>query len=474
MRFSDQFNLNRAQSELDFVDVPLDTDIRVFIDPYALATTKTPWCAAGHALAYDFFQQVLNKLRAGDRAGALVLLGRLREDNRTRLGYSEDEPQGSGLGDDRAGPFLDALESSEAFQTGRIEDIEDAALFVEGIGFDIVSDMVTNVLREHLAAYTQDQCRLLGIPMAKRETFEAWRAGTGWTTVTMDLPTDGVRAILLVPRAVVRKDLSLEPNQYLTDFLDHYYENGNPRAVTALEQMLQNVPTKNNGKQVHRGKLRDDLKKKGSRKNVMAKITNAFPEALRGYKGRARENRPVLTPGELESIHPQGREDDISNLIAELRGAARNANDVMALAQRITAGLVSAFHPVLQHPRPLDGSVNGFAGVVMSNVAPKGLLWNARHNGGPGERPNVVVLASNVPITAAALSHVDARALCANTSSGVVMLVGPSIDAATQARRRELARTGVFVMSTPELAAIAEVEAGADVALDALDALVAA
>ena len=176
----------------------------------------------------------------------------------------------------------------------------------------------------------------------------------------------------------------------------------------------------------------------------------------------------------LEGIHPHRRPEDIAGLIAEMRDAARNADDVMAVARRITAGMIAAFHPVLQHPRPLGAKSNGFAGVVMSNTAPTGLLWNARHNGGPGELPNVVVLASNAPITAASLAHVDAPTLRANTVSGVVMLVGPSIDLPTRARRRERARAGVFVMSTPELAGIAEVEAGADVALDALEALDAA
>lgn len=474
MRFSENFGIDRAQAELDFVDVPLDTDIRVFIDPYAVAMMKTPWCRAAHALACNFFQRVLDCLRAEDRAGALTLLSHLPEDNRTRLGYSENDPQGTGFGDVRAGPFLDALESSEAFQTGQIEDIEDTALFVERVGFDIVSDMMTNVLRELLIIYTQEQCALLGIPTARRETFEAWRADTGWTRLTADLPTDGTRAIILVPRAVVRKDLSLQPGQYLTDFLDHYYDRGNRSAIESLERMLQGrVPMKRRRK-VNRTDLKEELKKKGSLKNIMARISKDCPEALSGYKNRAREKRPVLTPGELESIHPQRKDDDISGLIAEMRDAARNADDVMELARRITAGMLAALHPIFQHPRLLNTQVNGFAGVLMSNTAAKGPLWNARHNGGRDERPNVVVLASSTPITEASLGHFDPNALRAATDSGLIVLVGPSIDKATRVRRATHARAGVVVMSTSELADIAEVEAGADVAADAFSALMAA
>ena len=35
MRVSEYFNLNRTQPYLDFVDIPLNTDVSVFLDPNA-------------------------------------------------------------------------------------------------------------------------------------------------------------------------------------------------------------------------------------------------------------------------------------------------------------------------------------------------------------------------------------------------------------------------------------------------------
>ncbi len=462
MRFSENFDIDRTQAELDFVDIPLDTDMRVFIDPYAVAVTKSPWCQMAHDLACNFFQCVLDRLREGDRDGALSLLSHLPEDNRTRLGYSKNDPQGTGFGNDRAGPFLDALQSSEAFQTGQIEDIEDTALFVERVGFDMVSDMMTNVLRELLVSYTLEQCAVLGIPTPRRETFEAWRANTRWTRLTADFPTDGTRAIILVPRAIVRKNLSLQPNQYLTDFLDNHCDRGDRTATESLERMLQrHIPMKRHGK-VKRTDLRKELKEKGSIKNIMARISRDCPDALRGYKIRAREKRPVLTPGELESIHPQRKDHDISGLISEMRDAARNTDDAMGLARKVTAGMLAAFHPIFQHPRLLNTQVNGFAGVLMSNTAAKGPLWNARHNGGRDERPNVVVLASSTPITEKSLGQLDAHTLRAATNSGLIVLIGPSLGKATRVRRKAHARTGLVIISISELADITEAGDGAD------------
>ena len=43
MRFSEYFNLNRTQALLDFVDVPLDTDLAVFLDPGAIRSLASLW-----------------------------------------------------------------------------------------------------------------------------------------------------------------------------------------------------------------------------------------------------------------------------------------------------------------------------------------------------------------------------------------------------------------------------------------------
>jgi hypothetical protein len=39
-RFSTYYGLVKSQAELDFVDVPLETDIRLFVDPYALSVAS--------------------------------------------------------------------------------------------------------------------------------------------------------------------------------------------------------------------------------------------------------------------------------------------------------------------------------------------------------------------------------------------------------------------------------------------------
>ena len=58
----------------------------------------------------------------------------------------------------------EALSRSEAVTTGLIEDLEDTILFVPGIGFDIISDIATNIIRVQLIEFTQDVCGYYNIP----------------------------------------------------------------------------------------------------------------------------------------------------------------------------------------------------------------------------------------------------------------------------------------------------------------------
>lgn len=59
MRFSNYFNLNRGQPYLDFVDIRLDTDIAVFLDPTAIKSLKSPWGNELSSLLQTYFDTVL-------------------------------------------------------------------------------------------------------------------------------------------------------------------------------------------------------------------------------------------------------------------------------------------------------------------------------------------------------------------------------------------------------------------------------
>ena len=131
MRFSEYFRLGLTQPELDFVDIDLDGDIRLFLDPYALRGRGDPLAVQCVADIRRFFQRLLDALREGDLDRARALLGNLHEPNETRLGYSANEARGSGVGSEIAEKIFRALTESKAIETGFIRDISDTELLVE-------------------------------------------------------------------------------------------------------------------------------------------------------------------------------------------------------------------------------------------------------------------------------------------------------------------------------------------------------
>src|SRR4051794_38684158 len=97
-RFSNYFNISKKQSEFDFVDVLIDADIPLYIDPFALSVEEDDWSKECNDLVVGFFQELVDTLRARRLDRAREVLSNLHEPNETRLGQSSGKPQGRGVG----------------------------------------------------------------------------------------------------------------------------------------------------------------------------------------------------------------------------------------------------------------------------------------------------------------------------------------------------------------------------------------
>lgn len=78
MKFSKHFKLKREQPELDFVDVDPSQDLRLFIDPYALAYRLDTWSVQCAEDVLSFFQAAVDAIRSGEDSYARALLNNLQ------------------------------------------------------------------------------------------------------------------------------------------------------------------------------------------------------------------------------------------------------------------------------------------------------------------------------------------------------------------------------------------------------------
>lgn len=343
MLFSKAFGLNQSQSQLDFVDVDAEQDIPLFFDPYVFATDPDPFCSACHAEIDSFFQQVLMSVRAGDRARGLELLREFQEPNEICFGLSEGAPSGRGIGAFQSERIYTEIENSQAARTGLLSDLAECELFVDGIGPDKISDITANIIRGRLVKYTQDQCRLHGINMREVALGPTWDGGASrWIRQMAELPVIGEKAIILVPKKVVRwkNQLSLDKQQYYRNFVLEFYRDYNLDNNTSLVRLLKN------GDRVVR--VKDLVEQNPMSKDFLARFSTQNPGVFKKFKEAAQKKgtKPAdLKKDEIDEIlFVQAIKDELKS-IPSGNSAANQFHTLMV------GTLEYIFFPNLSYPK---------------------------------------------------------------------------------------------------------------------------
>jgi hypothetical protein len=206
MYFSDFFKIKRG-AEDDWFDPILDTDTKLFVDPFLIFQDDHQDWAGAHDELIAHFDRCFQLIAQGNRdpktvpyRKALALL-RFPEPREFCLGYTATGTRGSGGGEAYAELIAEAM--SDAIERG-LQDLrhfEELGVLNEGIGPDRISDLTCNVLRQRFVSYTQAVAARHKLT-TERVTMPAFNATrVAWQPVPVDLPMnpDGDRPVLLVP-----------------------------------------------------------------------------------------------------------------------------------------------------------------------------------------------------------------------------------------------------------------------------------
>ncbi|MFH1141425.1 MAG: hypothetical protein V1724_07175 [Chloroflexota bacterium] len=339
--FSEAFGIHHTQSELDFVNVPIDGDIPLFIDPFAISQRVDRWSHDCHLTLIDFFDRAVQMVRSGNSGQALSLLQHLREPNETRFGLSVAHPRGAGVGRIQAEQLLDALTQSSAVRTGFISSLEECELLIDGIGRDKISDLTTNIVRSHLAEYTKDQCLLHGLAtraVALGPTYSP--SSHQWESQYFDLPVAGGRPVLLVPKAIARYDPAYDHQKYYRDFVLNYLQAEHLESGSSLVHALKN------GRQVV---YKKDLKALlPCTKENLFRFSRGHPEVLAHY----REHLERLERAGASSLVEEEDEKLIAEELAAALTSVHPGGDSATDYHSLMVGIVEfLFFPGLLYPK---------------------------------------------------------------------------------------------------------------------------
>lgn len=380
MRVSEYFKLGLTQPSLDFVDVDIERDIKVFVDPRALRLLPSTWGAECVSLVQNFFQAVITAIANNENETARNLLIYLKEPNETHLGLSREKARGRALGASSAYDLWEALSRSEAITSGLLEDLEDTILMIEGIGPDIVSDITTNLIREPLIAYTQDVCAAYDIPTELEvDSGPLWDpVQQSWHSDFVRLPVINGRKLLLVPKVIVRRHMTYDQGEYYRNYILEHLKKEELKAGTSLVKLLKN------------GEIRVTKKdlslKYGRGKKTIVRETRRNPEILARYRNDKKPTiHPPLTHRTL-AADTDTEPPDWDKLLSNVTSTPPGTQSATQYHQAVQSLLTALFYPSLTSPQreiPIHEGRKRID-IKFTNTAMEGFFfWLARHYPAP-------------------------------------------------------------------------------------------
>ncbi len=371
--FSTAFGLGKTQPELDFVDVSLQRDNRLFIDPFAIAQELDRWSRDAATTIGAFFHQVIEDIRTGHEENARSLLLNLREPNETRLGFSRGRPQGAGIGSTQADQIFEALRDSGAVRTGFITSLEETELMIDGISHDKISDLTTNIIRGHLVEYTREQCILHGVPLQNVAMPPIFSPDTmEWEARYVDLPVYHARPVLLVPKNIVRYSPAYKHGEYYQHFVLNYLqasELSNPRL--GLVRIITNQKRKTQRRVVYKKDLAEHYPRT---KQLLYEFSKEHPEVLGDYRERLRQLEQQDTQSDVDTEN----EAVIAQALSAVLRETPKGNDDAAAYHNLMIGILEfVFYPKLLHPKKEQEIHQGRKriDIVMENNAHTGVFF---------------------------------------------------------------------------------------------------
>lgn len=193
-----------ASDDVDFFDIDLEQDTKLFLEPGIIQTLKDPLSCRAQTIITDYFDTLYNAYRHNaSREEKEALLAHFREPNYTKLGYGNGH---NGKAKTAQG-MLELFEPLDSlYKIGlEIRSPLIMGIFLERFAEDCLSDALTNLLLNELSQYTIDQCTKLGInpqlfQKSKKKLFY-WDISTHtWEQCYRQQLTIDGQVILLVPK----------------------------------------------------------------------------------------------------------------------------------------------------------------------------------------------------------------------------------------------------------------------------------
>lgn len=209
-------------ADLDFVDVRMGRDNKLFIDPariHLAALSGDPWAKKADLFINSFFNTLYEAASRRDFKTVHDLTdGTCGEINETQLGMSQGIPQGNGASYPLIFAAIKQMIDDGFFEENLIKNLADVAILADGIDADRLSDWTTNIIRPVLQEFTVEQYKKYGLREEENSDEKnfcwdiessSWRRGSAHNIYCKG------RIILLCPKKFIHKKLLMSTGDFL-------------------------------------------------------------------------------------------------------------------------------------------------------------------------------------------------------------------------------------------------------------------
>jgi len=203
----------RGHANYAFVDIAVNNNTQLFIDPVLLESNHSKWYKNASKVMSSFFDSFYNVYKINNRPEKIKLLSHAGEQNATRLGYGDGD---NGKGNTAEGLMkkFSALDSLIDY-IPNMSKPEDLTIFLPNFAEDGLSDLLTNILHKQLNEFTLSQLNKFEIIPNAEAPFWTWNNDTrSWEYINMPSFVIEGKKTLLVPKDIVRKKYLFSTGQY--------------------------------------------------------------------------------------------------------------------------------------------------------------------------------------------------------------------------------------------------------------------
>ena len=243
-----RFGIDLSQEGIDFIDVNLESDALLFLNPTLFGElVDIELAKKANQQVYSFFETALKFYSTNNKKEAIKLFNQSGETNAVHLGYSKTN-KGKGASEKALTKLFDTVLASKVLENRVLSNPISLVLFVEDFAEDRMSDLVISILKKELVEYTLAQAALHNVPIENDEINygKYWEASTrSWRTLKNRCIKDQKgKPIIFIPKQIVSKKFGFSAKNYLSKVIFEWRQSKHSEELSNLCKIKRD----NNGK----------------------------------------------------------------------------------------------------------------------------------------------------------------------------------------------------------------------------------